>query len=237
MLIITLCAGILICYGIPTAGTFFLAHRKKGIWKAFFSGALAFIVSQLLIRIPILQLLVPRYAWYGALQLYPWLYGLFLGLTAGLAEETARLAAIRLFLKEQTGKEYGLAFGLGHGGIEAMLLVGPVFFSGLALTLTGREALFPATPAAILTSGAERLSALAFHLGASLLVMHGVREKKIVRFLAAAILLHTLLDAAIVILPAVFGTGTLGLELYAAAAGALTLAAGLLFCHKKGGTP
>ena len=155
MLIITLCAGILICYGIPTAGTFFLAHRKKGIWKAFFSGALAFIVSQLLIRIPILQLLVPRYAWYGALQLYPWLYGLFLGLTAGLAEETARLAAIRLFLKEQTGKEYGLAFGLGHGGIEAMLLVGPVFFSGLALTLTGREALFPATPAAILTSSAS----------------------------------------------------------------------------------
>ena len=67
--------------------------------------------------------------------------------------------------------------------------------------------------------------------------MHGVREKKIVRFLAAAILLHTLLDAAIVILPAVFGTGTLGLELYAAAAGALTLAAGLLFYHKKGGTP
>ena len=87
MLIASLIFGSLICFGVPVGGLIILLRRKKGAGKAFFLGMLAFSVSQLGIRIPVLQLLLPRWVWFHVLQLYPWAYGLFLGLTAGVFEE------------------------------------------------------------------------------------------------------------------------------------------------------
>ena len=90
MLLFSLVIGIVICYGLPVAGLVMLVRKKKGTGKAFCWGALAFVVSQLLIRIPILQLVLPQFTWFSMLPLYSWGYGLFLGVTAGLAEESAR---------------------------------------------------------------------------------------------------------------------------------------------------
>ena len=176
MLLFSLIIGMVICYGLPVAGLVILVRKKKGTGKAFCWGALAFVVSQLLIRIPILQLVLPQFTWFSMLPLYPWVYGLFLGVTAGLAEESARWIAVKCFLKEKRSFEHGLAFGLGHGGIEAMLLVGPNMIAGVVMTLAGQSTLFPADWGSVLTAGAERLFAVAFHTGASLLIMYGVRE-------------------------------------------------------------
>lgn len=192
------------------------------------------MVSQLLIRIPILQLVLPGFGWYSLLQLNPWGYGLFLGLTAGLAEESARWIAIGAFLRERHSLEHGLAFGLGHGGVEAMLLVGPNMIAGLAMVLSGQGAMFPAEAGSVLMAGAERLFAIAFHVGASLLVMYGVREGRALGYWIAAVALHTVLDAAVVILPTVFGVGGLGIELYAAVVGCGTLGLGILSYGRKG---
>lgn len=222
--------GILICFALPIGGAVILAHRKKGVGKAFLFGMLAFIVSQPLLRMPLLQLVLPQYAWFAVLQLDPWRYGMFLGLTAGLFEETARWLAIRFFLKEKTDIEHGLSFGLGHGGVEAMLFAGIQFVSMLFLLITGRGALLIVSADMLFISSLERLSAITFHAGASLLVMHGVRRKK-AGYLAAAILLHTLLDAAVVILPIVFGIRIAILEFYIALAAVCTLLLGIL-CYK-----
>lgn len=235
MLAAGLLFGILICFALPIGGAVILMHRKKGAGKAFLFGMLAFIVSQLLLRLPLLQLVLPQYAWFAVLQLSPWRYGMFLGLTAGLFEETARWLAIRFFLKEKTDIEHGLSFGLGHGGVEAILLAGIQLVSILFLMLSGRGALLPVSAEIIFISSLERLSAMTFHVGASLLVMHGVRRKK-ARYLAAAILLHTLLDAAVVILPAMFGTGIAILELYIALTVVCTLLPGIL-CYKSPAKP
>lgn len=225
MLFMGLLSGLAICFGIPIAGLVMLGRRRKGTGRAFFLGVLAFVISQLLIRIPLLGLVLPQYAWYGVLQLNPWVYGLFLGLTAGLFEETARWAAIRFFLKEKQECEHGLAFGLGHGGIEAVMLVGiPLLRMALQL-LAGKAALLFVNAGSLFVSGMERLFAMTFHVGASLLVMYGVRRRKLI-FLLAAILLHTLLDAAIVILPAVWGTGIAEIEVYTALMAVATLFAG-----------
>lgn len=233
MLVVSLLAGIFICFGIPAVGLILLAGRKKGSVKAFLLGAAAFTVSQLLIRIPILQGVLPYHAWFVVMQMDPWAYGLFLGITAGLAEETARWAAIRFFLKGRRDLEHGLALGLGHGGIEAALFTGVNLAAGLVLMAGGRGALFPADEATVLTAGLERMSAMAFHAGASLLVMYGIRRGKALIWLLAAIALHTVLDAAIVVLPAVFGVGVAGLEIYGAAMGIFTLACGILvFCRE-----
>lgn len=226
MLEASLLAGILICFGVPIIGLALLSGKKKGAKKAFLLGGIAFTVSQLLVRIPILQGVLPYQAWFVILQMDPWAYGLFLGVTAGLAEETARWAAVRFFLKRERDLGHGLAFGLGHGGVEAMAITGVNLAAGLVMVIEGKGALFPADGAAILTAGMERLYAMAFHVGASLLVMHGVRKGKALAWLAGAIALHAIMDAAVVIFPAVFGVGILGVELYGAAVGALTLAGG-----------
>lgn len=233
MLAVSLIIGIAICYILPVAGTVFTARRKRGIWKAFLWGALAFTVSQLLIRVPILQLVLPEFSWFAVLQVYPWGYGLFLGLTAGLAEETARWAAMRFFLKGKDSFRHGLAFGSGHGGVEAMLLIGPNMIAGLVMVLAGQAALFPATGGNVLVAGAERLAAMTFHVGASLLILYGVREGKALLYWALAVALHTVLDAAVLILPKVFGVGILGIELWAAVTSGVTLALGILVYRRQ----
>lgn len=232
MLLVSLIVGILICYALPTVCLILLIRRKKGAGKAFVWGALAFVVSQLLIRVPILQLVLPNFQWFAVLQMYPWRYGLFLGLTAGLAEETARWIAARCFLRGKDTLGHGLAFGLGHGGIEAMLLVGPNMIAGIVMVLTGQTGLFPADWGSVLAGGAERIFAMAFHIGAGLLVLYGVRSGRVVRYWALAVALHTVMDAAVVILPAVFGVGVMGLELYAAVLGGLTLTLGILLYRR-----
>lgn len=233
MLLVSLIVGIMICYALPTAGLLILMRKKKGAGKAFVWGALAFVVSQLLIRVPILQLVLPNLQWFAVMQFYPWRYGLFLGLTAGLAEETARWIAARCFLRGKDTLGHGLAFGLGHGGIEAMLVVGPNMIAGTVMVLTGQTGLFPADWKSVLVGGAERIFAMVFHIGAALLVMYGVRAGRGFRYWFLAVALHTVMDAAVVILPAVFGVGVMGLELYAAALGGLTLALGI-WLYRRG---
>lgn len=233
MLSVSLVIAISICYGLPIAGLALLMRKRKGALKAFVWGAAAFVVSQLLIRIPVLQLVLPNFGWFGVMQLYPWRYGLFLGLTAGLAEETGRWIAVRYFLKGQDSLEHGLAFGLGHGGIEAMLLVGPNMIAGVVMALAGQAAQFPADWGSVLVAGAERIFAMAFHVGASLLVMYGVRRAAGLWYWALAVGLHTVLDAAVVILPAAFGWGILAIELYAAVLGGFTLAFGIRLYRRR----
>lgn len=234
MLVFSLVVGIGVCYGIPLVGRVLLRRGRKGIGRAFAIGAAAFVISQLLIRTPILQFVLPNFTWYLVLPMDSWGYGLFLGLTAGLAEETARWIAMAVFLKGQHSLEQGLAFGLGHGGIEAMLLIGPNMIAGLGMVLTGQGAQFPADAGSVLVAGAERIFAFAFHVGASLLVMYGVGKRRAFRYWALALALHTVMDAAVVILPGVFGVGGLWIELYAAALGGLTLCLGILAWRREG---
>ena len=115
--------GFLLMLGVPLAACIYYLWRRDGrIWM-FFAGILSFTVSQLLIRIPLLQYAGKKWEWlmllpYTSLVLY---YG-FLGLTAGLFEETGRWAAFGLMKRRRRALDWkdALALGLGHGGVEAV---------------------------------------------------------------------------------------------------------------------
>ena len=53
-MLISLIIGIAICYGLPITGLILLMRKRRGTGKAFVWGVAAFVVSQLLIRIPVL---------------------------------------------------------------------------------------------------------------------------------------------------------------------------------------
>lgn len=225
--------NLFICFGIPLGGLGIL--RKKGypIGKAFCLGMAAFTISQICLRIPLLQLVLPQMTWYQDLSTNPWMYGLFLGFTAGIFEEGARVIFLKIGIKKQLDYSDALSFGLGHGGIEAMLLVGISCIATMFALPNDTALAASLSYNALLLGGIERIFALSFHIGATLLIAYGMRNKKTVWYTIIAISLHTLLDAAIIILPQVFRVGTFGLESYLAILSTLVLILGICLWHKK----
>lgn len=223
----------LICFGIPIIGTVWLGRRSGRVMKPFLIGMAAFTLSQLVLRIPLITLVLPNFTWYLLMQLNPYVNGAFLGLTAGIFEETARLIFMKQFLKNRIRMADGLAFGLGHGGIEAMVLVGINCIATMFMYPSGYMNLSGVGYLTILTGGLERISAMMFHVGASLIVLYGIRVHQSVRYTLLAIILHALLDSMLVILPAAFGLGTMGLEIFVMVIAILVLFYG---CRRFAGT-
>ncbi|WOO38152.1 YhfC family glutamic-type intramembrane protease [Anaerocolumna sp. AGMB13020] len=224
-----LCLGfdVFLCFGIPIIGFLLLRKKADRMLKPFLLGMAAFVISQMLIRIPLLQYVLPNFQWFLMLQTQPYAYGIFLGVTAGIFEETARLLFLQKFLKGNTRLWDGLSFGLGHGGIEAILLVGINNLTALILYPLGYLNLSDMSYFSILLGGIERIFAIAFHTGATLVVLHGIRVQKSGRYTLLAILLHGLLDSMLVILPAAFSISTAGLEIYIMVVSFLVLFFGL----------
>ncbi|WP_353653963.1 YhfC family glutamic-type intramembrane protease [Acetanaerobacterium sp. MSJ-12] len=176
--------------GAAPGGAFLPAGATAGPPSSLLGRGGDLSLFQLLLRIPLLGWLRE---WDGLALLAfrsPWLYALFLALTAALFEEGGRYLAARLLLKGRTGCGEAMAFGLGHWGLEALSLVGlPLLLSLLAapgLTLA-------AGAGGLLAAGVERVAALPVHLAATRLVFAGVRRHRALPLLAA-FALHTLVD-------------------------------------------
>lgn len=206
MVLITLIAPLIL--GI------YLAFRHKG-FGLYIAGAATFVVSQMLFRLPLISAVFPQFSWYVWLQLDPVWYALFLSATAGLVEEGGRWIALSWISRrrirnlsklnengistgEDESKEVslkeGILFGLGHGGVEAVLLVGINALVSLLMwqQLSGSLAAF--SPSMVLASGVERILAVIFHVGASLMVLYGIRVKRPVLWTSAAMGAHTTLN-------------------------------------------
>jgi uncharacterized membrane protein YhfC len=167
-------------------------HRTVG-WSLWGMGAATFVLSQVG-HIPFNSLVARLWQPDLTTQLIP--YFIFLGLSAGIFEESARYVTFRFWAKEARSWGQGLMVGAGHGGIEA-ILVGLLFFlqvanlvfyrAGLldsALASVGPEeiALIDAAATALfslpwyeaLLGGVERIFAICLHLSASLMVLRAV---------------------------------------------------------------
>ena len=150
-----------------------------------------------------------------------WIYGLYGGLAAGLFEEVGRFVAMRFAMKKQLNLPNALMYGVGHGGIEAILIVGLGSVSNLVTsiminagtlevslgaldqatkeaTLTQLSALWTTPSYQFFLSGIERIVAVTLHIALSVLVFQAVKlGKKRYWFLAFAI--HVGVDFATVI--------------------------------------
>ena len=193
------------------------------------AGALVFIVSQCVLRLP---WQIPLGIWvgpriHGSLLLsYVWIAAS--SLTAGLFEEVGRWGGYRWLVKKERSYRTGVMFGLGHGGIESMLLVGLSLFGTLVtyVLLAVSPSLLKLPPETLdkvvttmsgLHAGdfvagvVERVMALTFHVGCSLLVLQGfVRGSK--GWVALAVGMHFLADFVAV-------GGAVALRKYGALAG------------------
>lgn len=214
-LFITLIAPVIvwIIYGVKNKG--------KGVWKAFVLGAAGFVLLQMIIRMPILNIvsLVPGFGTFVAE--YYVVYCLILAMTAALFEVVARFGVAKI-LQKKINYEQGVAAGLGHGGIEAILIVGMTYINNLLYAIMINSGTFAQTIEAVAATdttgtaeaqllaiqaslveapsylfylaGYERVLTVIFHTAMSLLVCYLVYKKKAVLGVGIAFVAHFLVD-------------------------------------------
>lgn len=192
-----------------------LARRKLGAgWRYFFYGALIFFVFQIATRVPIVTLI--GYGQAPAVQSSPamlMLWLTFLAVTAGLFEEGGRWLGYRWLMgREEKSWNKAVMYGLGHGGLESIVLVGGgtlVSLLGIrmlskvginALPQSQREtvahqlAVLSSQPAWMpLLSAYERFWAIAIQVALSVIVLQVFRRGNL-RWLWIAIAAHALVD-------------------------------------------
>lgn len=204
---------------IPIALGIFIHRRTGAGWRLFLMGGVTFVLSQLF-HIPF-NWAIQR-AGMLPTDLSSWanllFTALFLGLSAGVFEETARYLTYRYWAKDARSWSRGLMLGAGHGGTEAIIVgaLAAVSFAGLVMT-ANNETIMSAIPAAdqaiitdslagllatpwygLLLGAAERVFAIAAHLALSIMVLQ-VFLRGSLRWLFLAIGYHALFNMIAVV--------------------------------------
>ena len=198
-------------------GVVIWATRKFGWEKRIIAAGVAAFIGSQVVHLPLNWLLGET----GALATTPPLSNidaLILGITAGLCEELARYGAMRWWVTEVRDVSKATGFGLGHGGIEALLIgimgsfsiINLIALQTMDLNTLGLEASqieaveqqlmsYQEQPFWMPTlSFIERSMAIVNHIWMSILVMMALTRSQ-VRWLMAAIAWHTLINATAVI--------------------------------------
>lgn len=209
----------------PVLLSVFLA-KKSGSAKGVLLGMGCFTATQILLRIPLLSLL-SLWADYIVFQsLYPVAYLALLSLSAGIFEEFGRYVFIKFFMKKSSCAD-AFAFGAGHGGIEAVLLVG---LSQLALVFLTGGSLAGYCASDFFLSGAERIFAICAHIGLSLIMWYGVNRSKSIIFVPLCIMLHGVFNFSAVYLQSL-GVNAYIVEAVIALFGIILLFTGIFLCR------
>lgn len=206
-----------------------IAHQRLKVgWKYFGFGMLIFLIFQLVSRVPIVTILgsvlAPQLKASPAF-LYVWI--VILAITAGLFEEVGRYVGYRWFMRrEEKTWSKAVMYGIGHGGLESMVLVGGgtllTVLNVIVLSVTNLNSL-PASQHALIVqqlatinaepwwlslAGAwERFWAVINHIALSVIVLQVFRRNNIA-WLWLAVLAHAVVDFTTLIIPQLMGTNT-----------------------------
>ena len=203
---------------------------------------------------------LPDHAVSRFLSANPVLLALVAGLFPGVFEETGRLVAFKTVLKNRKNRETSISYGIGHGGFEVVLLMGIAYIQYISYAVMINTGLFGTiveqvqaqAPSqvdslnAVVTlltgfsfadfgmAAVERVFAMLFHVGASILVFYACRDKQRVWLYPLAIVLHTGLDfVAGLYIFHVITLSPWALEGIAAAFGLLTFFGAYWLLYKK----
>ena len=202
-------------------------YKKKGAdVLPFFIGCAVFVLFALILESLMHQLVLKGLPVGKKIAENTLLYALYGGLAAGVFEETGRFLAFKTVLKKRLGNDRNaLMYGAGHGGIEAMLMLGFAYIGNIVMsvlinagqtevltaTATGEAAeqlkavfdsLTATAPWTYLLAIVERILAITTHICLSVLVFFAVKKPDKGWLFPLAILLHTAFDGITVILAA-----------------------------------
>jgi uncharacterized membrane protein YhfC len=174
-------------------------------FRVFGAGALVFFVAQIVLRFP-WQIPLGRSVQGHREWVVPFL--LFSAFTAALFEEAGRWVGYRYLVRDERTRRTGVMFGLGHGGMEAILLVALPLAGLLVAWVMASRGMIPPGPAldaigrqtaalgfwSVQLATVERASAMALHVGLALIVLQ-VWLRGSLRWLILAIGIHFAVNA------------------------------------------
>lgn len=206
--------SLLLSVGFPVALIIWVMNKYRPGFIPVLVGILVFIVTQVLIRFNLIKAFTMSESGLSFILANPILYLVILSLTAGIFEEGGRFLAYKFLMKNKREWRHGVAYGIGHGGIEAVIILSIPLLANIANsilinqggltssvlsaeTVAQLQAIAPAltnTPSFMfLIGGFERVLAIILHIALSILVLYGVNRKKI-GYLFIAILAHGLVN-------------------------------------------
>ncbi|WNQ12178.1 YhfC family intramembrane metalloprotease [Paenibacillus aurantius] len=199
---------------IPLIAILYYYRKEKFSFVPFAVGAAVFLVFS-----QVLEKLLHLYVMTGNPVTMEWLkaplvLAVYGALAAALFEEGGRWIGMKLLMPRRREWKDGLSFGLGHGGIEALLISGLasvqyLLYATLLNNGTFDEVLGSKLPAEAATQlktaltdsgfglylvgGLERIPALFLQIAMSLMVLYAVRSGRLAMLLWA-IVLHAGVD-------------------------------------------
>ena len=204
---------------LPLALALVWVRKKHEPFKTVLVGAVIFFLFVTILEKPIQALVITgEHPVAAFLSANPVWWALVVGLFPGVFEETGRLFAFKAILKNRKNRETAISYGIGHGGLEVIMLMGANYAAYLVYAAMINSGTFGAVieqaaakapeQAETLRTLAQQLSgltiggvglallergfALLFHLGASILVFYAYRGR--FWLYPLAIVLHTALD-------------------------------------------
>ena len=222
--IILLSVNAVLGIAVPVCLAWYMVRKHHANLSTILIGAGTFIVFALVLESILHQIVLKGPHGSAHMDNTLW-YALYGGLAAGVFEETGRFLSMKFLMKkEPTAPLPGIAYGVGHGGVEMLVIFGLSMISNLAIAIminTGMsDILFSQVPAEAtaqvqaqldtiqnssagiwLTGIWERVSAIVLQLGLSVIVWVAVRKGgKWLWLYPAAIALHAMVDAGAVII-------------------------------------
>ena len=252
--LILMAVNTLLGVAVPVCLSWYLVRKHHARLSTILIGAGTFIVFALILE-SIMHQLVLKGPHGSAITGNTLLYALYGGLAAGVFEETGRFLSMKFLMKKEPSAPLpGIAYGVGHGGVEMLIIFGITMLNNFILSImvnSGHtDAIISQVPveaaaqlqaqlAQLQTLGAgtwliglwERISALILQLGFSLLVWAAVRKDgKWLWLFPAAILLHAAVDAGVVLLQK--SAGMVPLDLIVSAEAIAVAAIGYMIVKK-----
>lgn len=212
----------------PIALLIYWKSKQKPRWASFFIGAATFALFALVLE-QILHVVVMTGIGGGDMNAGSvkmssniWLYGLYGGACAAIFEEFGRLLAMKFCMKKYLDKKNAIMYGIGHGGIESIIILGIAEISNIATALAVNSgaielilaalpedqkammreqiaALWTTPSASFYLAGVERIIAVMLHICLSYMVYRYVKYNEKKSF-AIALGVHFLVDFATVII-------------------------------------
>ena len=259
--------GCIIFFTVPVLIWILWIIKKKERFTTILAGAVAFVLFALILEKPIQNALIfptymglPDHAAARFINARPVLWSILVGFFPGLFEETGRFVAFKTVLNKRKNRETSISYGLGHGGIEVIIVLGINFVnfiiyalminSGAYSTIIEQVAAvapdmidqYLAIPEqlAAFTVGTlglyvfERIWAVLYHTGASILVFYACKDKKKFWLYPLAIVLHTVMDGMLGLnMKGVISLTDWQLEIIVMVVGALTFFGSYFILYKK----
>ena len=217
-------AAAILCVVVMFFGMMIYAKKKLGAsLKPFFIGCAVFIIFALILESIMHNIVLKATPAGDAIMNNIWLYAIYGGLAAGVFEETGRFLAFKTVMRKSEKKIDSVVFGMGHGGVEALLILGISFIGSIVISVminagmsdmlyqgvtdqaaiesldTQIKSLTDTAPVMYLASIIERVIAITYHISASVLVYAAARRGKTWLY-PVTILIHALYDGAMVVI-------------------------------------